>query len=39
MSKKGKEKKKSKQEKKDKKKKNCCEKFLRGKRCRNCPFG
>ncbi|WP_316841561.1 hypothetical protein [Pedobacter gandavensis] len=40
MSKKGKNKKKGdKQDKKDKKKKVCCEKYLRGKRCKNCPNG
>jgi len=38
MSKK-KDKKLSKQDKKDKKKKDCCEKYLRGKRCKNCPLG
>ena len=38
MSKKDKKKKGSKQDKKDKKKKDCCEKYLRGKRCRNCPL-
>jgi hypothetical protein len=40
MSKKKKEKKKgAKRDKKDKKKKECCEKYLRGKRCGSCPFG
>ena len=41
MSKKDKEKKDSKKEKKDKKKKKkvCCEKYLKGKRCKNCPDG
>ncbi|ETZ19885.1 hypothetical protein N824_06665 [Pedobacter sp. V48] len=38
MSKKHKKNKHSKQEKKDKKKKDCCEKYLRGKRCKNCPL-
>ncbi len=39
MSKKGKDKKKDKQDKKSKLKKECCEKYLKGKRCKNCPNG
>ena len=41
MSKKDKEKDKDKKKKKDKdkKKKKCCEKYLKGKRCSNCPNG
>jgi hypothetical protein len=38
MSKKDK-KKGSKKDKKEKKKAKCCEKYLRGKRCKNCPLG
>lgn len=38
MSKKDKKKKKDKHKSKDKKKKECCEKYLRGKRCKNCPM-
>lgn len=30
--------KKDKDKKKDKMKKVCCEKYLRGKRCKNCPM-
>jgi hypothetical protein len=37
MSKKDKKKKKDKEKSKSKKKKECCEKYLRGKRCGNCP--
>lgn len=32
-------KKKDKKKNKDKKKKECCEKYLEGKRCKNCPNG
>jgi hypothetical protein len=40
MSKKDKDKKSGKKKKdKKKKKKECCEKYLKGKRCDNCPFG
>jgi len=38
MSKK-KDKKSDKKDKKSKKKKECCEKYLTGKRCKNCPNG
>lgn len=38
MSKK-KDKKSDKKDKKSKKKKECCEKYLEGKRCKNCPNG
>ena len=34
-----KDKKKKDKEKKKKKKKECCEKYLKGKRCDNCPNG
>ncbi len=37
--KKEKHKKNPKKHKKDKLKKECCEKYLRGKRCSNCPLG
>ena len=37
--KKEKHKKHPKKDKKDKLKKECCEKYLRGKRCDNCPGG
>lgn len=37
MSKKDKKKKDKKDKSKQKKKKECCEKYLDGKRCKNCP--
>jgi len=37
MSKKDKKKKGKEKDKKKKKKKECCEKYLKGKRCDNCP--
>jgi hypothetical protein len=36
---KDKDKKSGKDKKEKKKKKKCCEKYLKGKRCKNCPFG
>jgi hypothetical protein len=38
MSKKDHDKKKDKDEKVKKKKKTCCEKYKKGKRCKNCPL-